>query len=356
MEIINNLANTHRDKIYSLLTQCEEIIIVSPFLLEDFKIIFNNQSNFPLLRKIKLVTTLKPNDLDQIRKIRSFESLLSVNKSFGIDIEISIDNKLHGKIYIFKYVDSKKGIITSANFTNQGLNNNHEWGVLISDITHIEFLESEIWDCVEYNKLARKEIEAIIEEINKYSFPENPQEIPLIDIDLTTLLESKRKNKIEILENPTFWIKPIGTSQDPVHSDWVFSEINTHLTFAKYPASVNIGDILLAYGVGDRRIVSIYKISDRSFRISQEEIEKEPWRERWPWCMPCENLSPKYGVEWSNFNLYIGSLASEFIHTNPTENLTSRSQSLGGLNYGHDKLRLNKKFAKFIISKIENTV
>lgn len=354
MEIINNLGNTHLKTIYSLLTQCEEVIIVSPFLLEDFMTVFNNQSNFPVLKKIKLVTTLKPNDLDLIRKVRSLESLLSVSDCFDVDVEVFINNKLHGKIYIFKSGNSKKGIITSANFTNLGLNKNHEWGVLISDIPHINFLESEVWDSIEYGKLTKKEVEKIIKEINKYSFPENLQETPQINIDLTTLLESTKKNEIEILGSPTYWIKPIGTSQDPVHSDWIFSEIKTHLTFAKHPASVNIGDILLAYGVGDRRIVSIYKVSDYPFAISKEELKKEPWRERWPWCIPCENLSPKYGVEWSNFNLYIGSLASEFILSNPTENLTSRSQSLGGLNYGHDKLRLNYKFAKFIISKIEN--
>lgn len=355
MEVINNLANTHKDKIYSLLAECDEVIIVSPFLLENFKLIFSNQENFSHLKKIKLVTTLKPNDWDQVRKIKSFNSLIKVAEEYKIDIEIFINNKLHGKIYIFKYLDFKKAIITSANFTNKGLSDNHEWGVLISDTKHVESLESEVWDCLQYDRLTKKEIEAIIEEANKYAFQEKEQEAPPIDIDLTIFLNSKNKARIEIAEHPTFWIKPFGTSQDPVHSDWIFSEIHHDLTFSKYPASVKVGNILIAYGVGDRRIVSIYKALEDPFRISQEEIEKEPWRERWPWCIRCENLSPKYGVEWSHFDLYLGNLANEFIRLNPTENLTLTRQSLGGLNYGHDKLRLNEKFARFIISKVENT-
>lgn len=52
-----------------------------------------------------------------------------------MEIEILIDNSLHGKLYICQKDNTFfKAIITSANFTSNGLSNNNEWGVWICNV------------------------------------------------------------------------------------------------------------------------------------------------------------------------------------------------------------------------------
>jgi phosphatidylserine/phosphatidylglycerophosphate/cardiolipin synthase-like enzyme len=105
---------------------------------------FLGEVNLSAVKKFHLITTLPPKSFDQFGKISSLISLIEfpVVKDGRVDCQISLNNKLHGKIYIFKKSGSYiAAIISSANFTGSGLSRNHEWGVEISDSTEIENLE-----------------------------------------------------------------------------------------------------------------------------------------------------------------------------------------------------------------------
>lgn len=64
------------------------------------------------------------------------------------------------------------------------------------------------------------------------------------------------------------------------------------------------------------------------------------------------NKSLKYGIEWNRYELTLHNLKEDFLAHYPNEKLTTKSQSLGGLRFHADKLRLNPNFAYFIISEI----
>ena len=146
MEIISNLNSTHGSVFSELLSDSiSELILASLFLAKDFQSLFDND-DFSSVRSITLITTLKKNDQDQITKPRSLKSFYQlVNAECPkAKVKVHINNSLHGKIYIFKKCDNLKALVTSANLTQSGFYNNHEWGLLIDDSKIIKQLESHL--------------------------------------------------------------------------------------------------------------------------------------------------------------------------------------------------------------------
>ncbi len=120
--LINNLSNTdnHSKRLKELFESSEEVLIASPFLMGDFTD-FLSEINMSQLQKIHLITTLLPNSFEQIKKIGSLLSIVDFPeiKEKRVACEISINNKLHGKVYIFKKSKTSfAAIISSANFTD----------------------------------------------------------------------------------------------------------------------------------------------------------------------------------------------------------------------------------------------
>ncbi|MCH7827208.1 MAG: NgoFVII family restriction endonuclease [Bacteroidetes bacterium] len=153
-DIINNLdTSNHKSVVESHLENCDEFIIISPFLSSDFNY-FSFNKYVKHLKKIVLITTLKQNINDQLNKISFFDELLLFGHKNNIKIEILIDNSLHAKIYLFKNGSNyNSGIITSANFTRNGLLKNNEWGVLIDDANILESVGSRILSNIVFEKI-----------------------------------------------------------------------------------------------------------------------------------------------------------------------------------------------------------
>lgn len=125
-EIRNNLKNAKK-----------EVLVCSPwitYLLDEFEGLNNDV-------RIKVITNFRSEDIDSgitdIDKIRVLK---------GMGSEIRFNNNLHAKIII---IDSKVGIISSANMTSKGMRINYEAGVLIKDnkeiLKAIEFFNG-VWD------------------------------------------------------------------------------------------------------------------------------------------------------------------------------------------------------------------
>src|SRR5438105_15785795 len=97
---------------------------------------------------------------------------MDFGNSQNIEIEILIDNTLHGKIYIGKSRKLNRAIITSANFTSNGLRTNNEWGICIDDQDQILEIESDLRRNITLEPISRKRIKQFIEIISK-----NPRRI-----------------------------------------------------------------------------------------------------------------------------------------------------------------------------------
>ena len=338
--IINNLTrNNHLLQLTQIFQTAKRIFIISPFITKNI-----NLFNFSDLSNLQTVTTLKPFDKDQYSKIEYFKQLYTIFNSKKIEFKILIDNSLHGKIYIGENEDqSTKAIITSANFTDSGLRINNEWGILIDDIQEIEKVKNGIINKIKYKSLNEQHIDVFLSKIK-----ENPKpkiENTPIQLNLSSLFEDK-ENYYEIEKNATFWLKPIGVTNDNIPLTRKFNELDSNLHFSKLkPKGVKKGDILICYAVGHLKILSIYKVNSD---VKNTEVKND----RWPFYVIGKNLTPNYGREWVNQNITITNQKNLVLQKNIFDITPSGKNSFGSLMRGADKLKLTKEFGNYLLNKI----
>lgn len=354
MKVINNLsAENHYSTVTKLLKESAEITIASPYLMADFTE-FLNTNDIKKDAKVKLITTLQTNSIEQIDKMKSLMSFVNHPKiaENNISVSVSLNNKLHGKVYIFNDENLTCAIISSANFTNNGLVGKHEWGVQITDKEAIKQILQDLENTIERSDLTSIELNNLSEAAQK--FAENEM-IPnqKIKLDLISLLPTT-ENIFSLPSTTNYWLKPVGVTENPIPIGQKFSALNQRLNFSKgRPNSVKIGDLLICYGVGTTQILSIYRVATAPIKVTQAEINNESWLERWPWYVNSENLTPNFGNEWWKHGLNPFRLMDAFKLQNPNVPITAvGGHSLGAINQGKDKLNLSREFAEFLIQKV----
>lgn len=169
ISVINNLgAKNHGSRIKELILTSDEVIIASPFLLPDFTKYLVNIS-WDKSRSFYLITTLVPKSEDQIRKIKSLRSLVVHASKRKINCEVSINNRLHGKVYIFRKNGTfHTAIVSSANMTENGMQHLHEWGICIDDPTLIKQIYREVCSAIEFRNVDHSDILKMYEETKEY--------------------------------------------------------------------------------------------------------------------------------------------------------------------------------------------
>jgi len=240
---------------------------------------------------------------------------------------------LHAKIYII----DNKCLITSANLTSTAFSKRHEVGFILSDedivqsITFFELLWRKSIDVLE------KDLRIIINNKNNSSEERNGIKLP----SLWKLPEKKVKIK--------YWLKPIGTKENPISNDRLFNRITDLMHFAVTPKSVRKNDVLIVYGTGTNKLLSVYKVNEKPEIVKNNEA----WRERFPWELEAENLTRNFGKNWFALNFNPFALVEEYLSKNPTGYITNvKGKTLGGINYSKDKIELDKNFAEFVIEKM----
>jgi len=242
IKIIDNLSDgtRHLERVIQLLENCKEAVLISPFLMPDFYHLFA-KLKLESLQKIEIITTLPPNSIEQFSKINSLTSLLDIPaiRDGALDCQISVNNRLHGKIYIFKMpVGEQIAIITSANLTQKGLSYNHEWGVEISDLKTIANLEQSVKSTLEFANITQEELLKLKDKANAF-LKNKPEAIATPKIDLALTAGLRPTQQIPFDKTATFWLKPIGVTGDPVTPDWPPFDAPTYpLHFHWNPRSV----------------------------------------------------------------------------------------------------------------------
>ncbi len=318
------------------------IMIVSPFISSNFNFFPFDSINKP--KNIVLITTLKPYSPEQIDKVKFFKQLSSYCKRHNVILKILIDNTLHGKIYISKKDNEYyKGLITSANFTQNGLVNNNEWGVEINDKILLEQIENNLLENIRFGELTDNDIINFENIINKTKSEKKKESLEILNlIDLLNL----KSNPFNIPAKANYWLKPIGTNENPISWNEKFIEIETNLHFSNiYPRGVKIGDILITYAVKHKNILSIYRVISKINKTSNPN-------DRFPYYVVGENLTSYYGEKWNEYKITISN-EKELALSKKLFNVTpSGKNSYGSLMQGSDKLKLTKEFAEYLISKI----
>lgn len=356
MRIIDNINTTHNLCIQSMLSSADHMILVSPFLTEDFDEFIYDIAELGV-KSILLITTLKDNSPDLFKKANSLYSFCTSCMQNGIKYGVRVDNKLHGKIYFaVKNGVPIKGIVSSANFTVRGLSESHEWGTEIDDLDMLQNIISDLMK-VSSAPLTYKEIETIVRTIDDYSKENPPIQEPKPKLDVTKHIkdklkvESTRKLSIErhdFPEDTRYFLKPVGSSDHPFDESRKLSTTNQEMHFSRRkPNAVRPGDILICYGVGTTKLLGYFRVLSEPFLLPNDST-------RWPWAVDAENLSPKYSENWSSFSNTLSSVQTSYGHDKELTYVGGKS--LGALNFGSDKIRLNESFAQYIISIIKKEV
>jgi hypothetical protein len=341
-DIVNNLdANNHKSLVESLLENCDEFILISPFLSSNFNN-FSFQKYRNQLKRITLITTLKPKTSDQLNKTSFFDELFLFGHTNNIKIDILIDNSLHAKVYLFKKGSKHNtGIITSANFTKNGLSINNEWGVSITDSVILESIENRILSKVIFKKITRSDVNLFKKKIENIPAKKSENEN---DVNLLSNI-SLKPNPLNLDSKTTYWLKPIGTSENPVPWAQPFNKLEQYLHFSdKNPTGVKIGNILIAYAVVHKNILSVYRVKSNVF------IDKK--NTRFPYYVIGENITPFYGGKWFEYNITISNQRDEVLSRKRFNITPSGKNSYGSFMYGADKLKITKDFADHLIGKI----
>lgn len=351
MEILNNEENcNHLQELIELCSMSSEMLCVSPFLMTDFSEIFK-KTGFSELKSFHVITTLRK-DEDQYEKVKSFRNLFHLSHKLNFNLTISIDNNLHGKVYIGSKNEKIKGaIITSANFTNAGLCKNHEWGVYIDNIDMIDSMMKTIKGDIMRISIEEDDVKKMENMVAENPKPSKPTvDVNLFD-SLFPSIPSYASNKT------TYWLKPMGCTETPIPLSENFSELEDELHFTKRrPSGIKNGDVIICYGVGLSSILSIYVTKNVPQYSTEDEIIDEPWKERWPWYIRAENQTCEYGAAWATHQLILKSLREEFKKKYPLEKVTFKSDTLGALQWGTDHIKLNPRFACYIIDKVNSCI
>jgi hypothetical protein len=353
MRLVTNTGplRNHRAMLMEYASAADELLVMSPFLARDVGRILREPS-LERLARFRLLTALEPRSPFQLKTAIAIEA---VRRHFearpDVAWSVGIVDRLHGKVYLF----SRGGvafaaIVSSANFTASGLEANQEWGIASEDAAFLRQLEDSI------NRALPRDLDAA-DISNLYhrarQYLKRARQPPTrINLDL---LRSLGPAMPLIGDSTRVWLKPSGWSKDPVRAgDAHYAQPEVELDFSrKKPSGVRNNDLVIVYGVGDRRLMGLFEVTGPPMMSSEKELGEIHWKPRWPWHVPAKNLALAYSKEWSTFNLYVGQLRDEYQSADPHRPLTYvGGYSLGALNRGNDKIRLHPEFARFMLGRL----
>ena len=254
IRVINNITDLNHEKVFNdLLKKCDNVLISSPFLMPDFGFILKSETT-EKLKQIHVITTLQSNSPDQLKKIDSLVSLIQlpiVNEK-KCSCKISLNNKLHGKVYIFSKDEQYfSAIITSANFTYNGFILNHEWGVEINDTTVIAEIQKDLINSIEpeFENISSSHILYLKKQVEDFLNDNKGEQIDEIDLDLAKLLIDKQNADDKIAKRNSSRIRTNEYKITPEYIATWEGYFNDFLAFKKKTNEVTVPRDYQPYGL-----------------------------------------------------------------------------------------------------------
>lgn len=358
MIISNQRKNGHLEAIRTLFdASTRRAIIASPYLSSNAADLLG-AINITVVDRFDLITTFKPNDPEQITKPFQIKEVFDFINGLErkIEFRLWIDNQLHGKVYIALADSHAAMIVSSANLTHNGLKDNHEWGVHLSDQEQIDLVAEALFESIDYSEVTETQIKRACLFADQYK-RDRSEGFKAPDFSELDILEDCYKDHSGDSIETKYWLKPYGTTEYPItlEGQQDFSALHQNLHFSKRPPkSVRKGDIVITTAVGAGSILSYFRVTGPLESVSDSMLEHEPHLERWPWYMEGRNQSREFGACWWEHNLSRHDLLKEFVDAHPDKAVTFvGGKTLGTLNRGSDKVRITPEFAHFIIERIE---
>ena len=175
---IEVLTNPAIDVFMGFVKTSKEQLFASPFVKNNItNMVIKNR---PSGSKISLLTSYKLTNF-----YRGASDLQALSDCIKNNIEVKSLSRLHAKTYIF---DSQKAIITSANLTLGGMQNNYECGVIIEDREIVKKLKENYLELFE-----NKEVSPVVTE-----------EIITITADILSKVPKEKKVRFEKTDKEIF--------------------------------------------------------------------------------------------------------------------------------------------------------
>lgn len=344
MRVVNNCRGNHIEEVKDLLANSNKALIASPFISLTVIDKMKNWLTFGF-QELTLITTLKEKDPDQLRKVPVLMELFRLKKTRGFHLTVKIDNKLHGKVYIGKRDSNYTGaIVTSANFTENGLENNHEWGFYVNDQNVITGIHHQIFEDATV-ELVEKDLMKM-----KQWMEENQAEdmkSPTVDVSFIDMIEKPIVNKTGL----TYWLKPLGRDHKPVPETAFYGDARHLITFSKKgrPNGIKEGHVVIAYSIITMQLISVFVASNDRGQLVEFSV---PGDEQWPYYIWCKNKTPQYGANWPQINLTLHTIREEFLRQQSTATVLPSGNKLKALQWGSDHVRATPEFGEFVVSKM----
>lgn len=344
IRVVQNKEEHHLGEVKDLLASSNEFLIASPFISLTA---IDKMKNWLTagLQKLTLITTLKEKDPDQLKKVPILMELYRLKKMRGFNLSVKIDNQLHGKVYIGMRDGNYTGaIVTSANFTDNGLENNHEWGIFFNDQKEISNIHQQIVKdaSLELTEKALMKMKQWIDDN-----PEEDVKSPSIDVSFIDMIEKPIVNKASL----TYWLKPLGRDHKSVPNTAFYGDARHLITFSKRgrPNGIKEGHVVIAYSINTMQLISVFVASNDRGQLVEFPV---PGDEQWPYYIWCKNITPQYGANWPQINLTLHTIREEFLRQQSTATVLPSGNKLKALQWGSDHVRATPEFGEFVVSKM----
>lgn len=263
----------------------------------------------------------------------------------------------HPKVYVLRTGDNYVGYVGSGNCTAGGFERNVEIAIRTEEQALCKSLVEQIeaWYAAAY-EVDDVFLEHYAKEFERKEQRSREEEKGTLDVYAEVHPYSPLLEALD--ERSVIWLKPIGTSEDPVRGDQLFDGAIEELNFSKKrPSGVHPGHIVITYGIGQDKILSVFEVISKPEEATVSQKRAEPWRERFPWILFGRNLTPRLGRDWVLMDLRKGALKDDFLQQNPDGIIThAGSDGFGAFMRKADKVRLSDDFGRFMITKIIDTL
>ena len=237
--------------------------------------------------------------------------------------------------YIFKNNEVPfAAIITSANLTQHGLKQNHEWGCLVEDAKAIGCMEKQLLVDADI-ELTSDKLELIKKRADK-TREEGWKKVEQQEIQIDDILRLS-----QIPNGTRFFIKPFGSNNHKIFEGDYSGKFQKQHFANRKPKAVRVGDILITYAVGARKIISVFKV------MSSPKHTNMP-NDRWPWFVEANNLTTNIGKAWAKKSLMVMNIAREYAEIYKLLVTQRGGYNLNGLMLGNDKIQLTDKFGRYL--------
>ena len=345
MQIItNNEKQKHMGKVIQLSEESNVMTIVSPFIASNLGELFDKM---PTIKEVTIYTNLSGYS-DGADKAIALHKFCNYCKEKKINLVIKSDDDLHGKAYLFykktsKTIEPTGFIISSGNFTDNGMRNNHEFGILSKDEAQQHILANLVNDLKTYD-VTEEQLGILVEKAKEYKKKvELVPTIPKFEVDKYINLKPSKNNK----HVTKYFLKPVGTAENPFKEGYTLKE-SDEIGFGEIVNTIHKRDVFLCHATGPQMIVGYYMVdSDKQHTYKIDE------NDRWPHKFKVICKSIPFSKKWWDYKLKTKELVEQFLQENPGEHITKNGgDTVGSLNFGSERIELTEKFARYIIERI----